>query len=85
MSGPLNACRVGNRHRLAKVMNNSSNIALALLIVGVLMLGSLSSSAAQERIFENTIPDHIPIKIKIKKEKEESFKDLKNEKWLREF
>lgn len=64
-------------------MNISSNIALALLIVGVLML--LSSSAAQERIFENKIPDHIPIKIKIKKEKEESFKDLKNEKWLREF
>jgi hypothetical protein len=27
----------------------------------------------------------VPIKIKIKKEKAESFKDLKNEKWLREF
>lgn len=39
----------------------------------------------QERIFENKIPSHIPIKIKIKKEKEQSFKDLKNEKWLREF
>jgi hypothetical protein len=39
----------------------------------------------QERVFENKIPAHIPIKIKIKKEKEESFKDLKNEKWLREF
>jgi hypothetical protein len=26
-----------------------------------------------------------PIKIKVKKEKEQSFKDLKNEKWLREF
>ena len=49
------------------------------------MLGSLSISAAQERIFENKIPAHIPIKIKIRKEKEESFKNLKNEKWLREF
>lgn len=39
----------------------------------------------QERVFENKIPTHIPIKIKIKKEKEKSFKDLKNEKWLREF
>ena len=64
-------------------MNISVNKALALLIVGVLMLAS--SSAAQERIFENKISDHIPIKIKIRKEKEGSFKDLKNEKWLREF
>lgn len=67
-------------------MNLSLKTALALLIVGVLLLGTPSSSAAlQERIFENKIPADIPIKIKIKKEKEESFKDLKNKKWLREF
>lgn len=59
------------------------NISLVLSIVGVLMLAS--SSAAQERIFENKVPAHIPIEIKIRKEKQESFKDLKNEKWLREF
>jgi hypothetical protein len=59
------------------------NIKLVLSIVGVLVLAS--SSAAQERIFENKVPAHIPIKIKIRKEKEESFKDLKNEKWLGEF
>lgn len=62
--------------------------ALVLSLVVVLMMTSrlVSGSAAfQERIFENKIPAHIPIKIKIKKEKEESFKDLKNEKWLREF
>ncbi|HKP82250.1 MAG TPA: hypothetical protein VJT69_09535 [Pyrinomonadaceae bacterium] len=46
------------------------------LVLSILMLAS--SSAAQERIFENKIPAHIPIKIKIRKEKEESFKDLKN-------
>lgn len=83
MSGPPNA-HIGNRHRLAKAMNISSNTALALLIIGVLMLAP-SSAGLQERIFENKIPAHIPIKIKIRKEKEESFKDLKNEKWLREF
>ncbi len=62
--------------------------ALVLSVVGVLLMASRqtsSSAAFQERIFENKIPAHIPIKIKIKKEKEESFKDLKNEKWLREF
>src|SRR5215213_9836214 len=59
-----------------------------LSVVGVVLIASRvtsSSAATQERIFENRIPAHIPIKIKIKKEKEESFKDLKNEKWLREF
>src|SRR5215212_2208066 len=59
-----------------------------LSVVGVVLIASRvtsSSAATQERIFENRIPAHIPIKIKIKKEKEQSFKDLKNEKWLREF
>ncbi|HEU4715140.1 MAG TPA: hypothetical protein VFS76_26560 [Pyrinomonadaceae bacterium] len=52
------------------------------------MIGSRvtsSSAGLQGRVFENKIPADIPIKIKIKKEKEESFKDLNNEKWLREF
>lgn len=78
-------------------MNASSNpnalaktlaAALLLSVVGILIVASRSASssaALQERIFENKIPAHIPIKIKIKKEKEQSFKDLKNEKWLREF
>lgn len=45
----------------------------------------LSSARVQEeRVFENTIPTHVPLKVKIKKEKEQSFKDLKNEKWVRE-
>jgi hypothetical protein len=38
-----------------------------------------------ERAFENLIPNHVPIKIKIKKEKEKAFKDLKNDKWVRDF
>lgn len=61
---------------------------LALLFVGVPITGSLltsSGAASQERVFENKIPSQVPIKVKIKKEKEQSFKDLKNEKWLREF
>ena len=81
----------------SQVMNTSANhanplaktlaAALVLSVVGVLILASRqtsSSAALQERVFENKIPAHIPIEIKIKKEKEKSFKDLKNEKWLRE-
>jgi len=41
-----------------------------------------SSSSQDKRVFENKIPAQVPIKIKIKKEKVESFEDLKNEKWL---
>ena len=74
MPGPPNT-DVRNRHRVGH-MNILLKNTLALSIIGILVLGSLSSSAAQERIFENKIPDHIPIKIKIKKEKEESFKNL---------
>jgi len=73
-----------NPNALAKILA----IALVLTIVGFLVMASRltsSSAAVQERVFENKIPAHIPIKIKIKKEKEQSFKDLKNEKWLREF
>ena len=38
-----------------------------------------------ERQLEDAIPKHVPLKIKIKKEKEAGFKDLKNERWAREF
>jgi hypothetical protein len=50
--------------------------------------GRLAPSIAQsneERELKDTIPKHLPIKVKIKKEKEKAFKDLKNEKWLRDF
>lgn len=61
----------------------------ALIMVGIfLMKAQLTSSFAsvqEERLIENTIPKDVPIKVKIKKEKEQSFKDLKNEKWAREF
>lgn len=38
-----------------------------------------------ERQLEDDIPKHVPIQIKIKKEKEAGFKDLRNERWAREF
>lgn len=78
------ATSAGNPNALAKRLA----AALLLAVAGVLIITSPatpSSAALQERIFENRIPAHIPIKIKIKKGKENSFKDLKNEKWLREF
>ena len=60
-----------------------------LIIAGIfLMKGPLTTGISRgqgERVFENEIPENAPIKIKIKKEKEKSFKDLKDETWVREF
>ena len=38
----------------------------------------------EEREFEDAIPKHVPIKVKIKAEKEKAFKDLANEHWVRD-
>src|SRR5438552_12945368 len=37
----------------------------------------------KERVLEDKIPKHVPIKIKIRTEKEKAFKDLKNANWHR--
>src|SRR2546429_8479479 len=62
-------------------------LSLACLALIFWINGTLRTSIAQseERVLEDTIPKHLPIKVKIKKEKEKAFKDLKNEKWLRDF
>src|SRR5437868_6895470 len=51
-----------------------------------LINGTLSTGIAQseEREIEDKIPKHLPIKIKIKKEKEKAFKDLSNDNWMRD-
>lgn len=33
------------------------------------------------RLFENRVPEHLPIKVKIKREKERKFRDLANDNW----
>src|SRR5947209_1715888 len=71
----------------------SSTFARALLLLSFISLvsiflinGRLSTSIAQseEREIEDKIPKHLPIKIKIKKEKEKAFKDLSNDNWIRD-
>jgi hypothetical protein len=44
-----------------------------------------ASAAQQERQLENLIPKHVPLKIRIKKEKERLFKNLGNERWAHDF
>lgn len=66
--------------------NLAAALVLSVLVVLIVMYRLTSSSAAmQERIFENKIRKEGPIRLKIKKAKEQSFKNLQNEKWVREF
>lgn len=55
-------------------------------IVLFVTLGLVQSASTQvtKRSFENKIPSHVPIKIKIKKEKEEKALDINNKNWFRD-
>jgi hypothetical protein len=62
---------------------------LLVAFLGLCVVGLVSSTAQstqddsqEERKFENTIPAHVPLKVKLKNE--QSFKNPKNKKWLRE-
>jgi hypothetical protein len=69
------------------------NIALekllaVLAVVFCLIVGaqtSLSRTSQQERQVKNVIPKHVPIEVKITKEKEKVWKDPKNENWAKDF
>src|SRR4029079_9406426 len=59
-----------------------------LLIKGKIVRGIAQTPEEQlpkERVLEDKIPSHVPIKVKIKKEKEPAFKDLNNKKWAHDF
>jgi hypothetical protein len=58
------------------------------LVVFALIAANVSTTAQSsqsKRQLDNRVPDHLPIKIKIKKEKEEGFQNLNNEHWPRDF
>lgn len=61
---------------------------LLIFFASILLLKGISSpsvaKSSEERELEDKIPKHLPIKVKIKKEKEKAFKDLKNDKWVRD-
>jgi hypothetical protein len=46
---------------------------------------SLDEALLKERVLDDLIPKHVPVKIKFKEEKERKFKDLTNDNWVREF
>ena len=84
----------------SKVASANKRPWAVLLVFGALLLlmriistpgnaQSLSASTGEQvrgqRVLENKVPADLPFTLRMKKEKEESFKDLKNDNWLREF
>jgi hypothetical protein len=84
-----------NAHRLRTMPRRNLVSLTALLLLSLVVVcgfaasgahprqEGMAASAQNEREFEVKIPEHLPIKVKLKSEK--SFKDLENKKWLREF
>jgi hypothetical protein len=74
---------------LFRLLFASPMVAIALVLLYKGASGPInaqqSPSAQQERQVENMIPKHVPIDVKITKEKEKAWKDLKNENWAKDF
>lgn len=64
-------------------------VLLAVVVFAVVLLNITISTTAQssqsKRQLGDRVPGHLPIKIKIKKEKQEGFHDLKNDHWAKDF
>jgi hypothetical protein len=85
-----------NTHKLSSILQrrNLFRVVFALSVASVLVCGLVSTWAqdsaqddaatppGEEREFKNTIPAHVPIKVKLKRE--QPVKDLKNKNWVRD-
>ena len=69
-------------------------LAVAMLVSLLLALAFTSNTSTssvlaktqqEERRLEDEIPKHVPLRARIKKEKEKDFKDLANQRWARDF
>ena len=79
-----------NVHNFRSMFSRQNFVPLTILfLLSVVVVCGFVASRAQSpaeggREVVDKIPKHLPIKIKVKKEKEEKVKDLKNEGWLGE-
>src|SRR6266496_340759 len=80
----------GLAQRIVRIVFALVVITSALALLNKAKSGSASETKGQttpptRRLFENRVPEHLPIKVKIKREKEKLFRDLDNENWPRDF
>ena len=73
------------RCKIAPSMHKRLCAILAIFGSLLLLRGMVSSpSSAQtlgERVIDNLVPKHVPIKIKLKEDKERALKDMNNDRW----
>lgn len=83
---------------LRKLAALVARIVFALLVLAIasvfLIKGTSHPATAQSsekslespnfRLFENRVPEHLPIRVRIRREKEKTFRDLDNENWASE-
>jgi hypothetical protein len=68
-----------------------AKIVLVFIFAGLVTISQANARLVRnaqplvERVFDNQVPGHLPIRVKLKKEKEKAVKDVKNEEWLRDF
>jgi len=71
--------------KIASLMNKKSFSILAIFGALLLLLrmvsGPSSAQFSKERVIDNLVPKHVPIKIKIKEDKERALKDMNNDRW----
>jgi hypothetical protein len=92
MNSPLPAASIAARVTLTLLIATS-----VLVLLNKAKSGSVSAPQEQpaakakpierkptRRLFENRIPEHLPIKVKIKREKEKKFRGLENDNWARD-
>src|SRR2546423_609332 len=85
---------MNSSHKLAAVIRLMFALFLVVVAFALLFKATPRPATAQapqspasqnERQLENLIPKHVPLDVKLTKEKEKAFKDLKNENWARDF
>jgi hypothetical protein len=83
-----------DERKISPLVTQPIRLFLAVGMLGSLLLAFTSNSSTpsvlakaqpEERHLQDEIPKHVPLRARIKKEKEKGFKDLKNERWAREF
>jgi hypothetical protein len=77
MNSPYAPCL--KRHH---VLAASLITALISITMGVFNISGTAQVGPQEREFKNTVPAHVPIKVKLRNE--QKFKDLNNNNWARD-
>lgn len=66
-------------------------VASIIIFISLIASAALLSSGAsapqqsQSRRLDDRLPNHLPISVHLKKEKEKAFSELENEKWVRDF